>query len=575
MNPTDNQNIWQVNAGGQIYEARFEDLPQWIYEGSLLPQDLVKRGNLRWIEAGKVPALMQFFNAGKGESDHTVFSSTANNPNYYDQNNDPIQNFNHQSSNTSVAGNLPVNEPQLGLQASAEFVSNFDNPAFQAHAADSVSQKYEPAADEFNLMPTAHFCSLHPERASKYLCGTCGNGFCSGCPKSYGGTVKICPFCGAMCKSVEEVEVKFQAAAQYEYDVTKGFGVHDFFSALAYPFRFKASLFFGAIMYMIFYIGQSAIWMGNIFLIAASFFCFMLANMLTFGILANTIDNFAQGKVGVNFMPSFDDFSIWDDVLHPFFLSMGTILVSFGLFFAIVIGAFFWGMSQASTMMSDSVPDSQNAPFLYDKQNIVKNNPALKKQSELYGNRDVPDEDKIKQLQNNPNYNEEEEFKKLNELINEQRKKQLEAGLGQSPDTQRQQQEIIAQRILQNGAVILLLVVVSLIWGIFYYPAACCVAGYTRSFVATLKPSIGLETIKILGWDYAKIWLMTFLLFAAANIIIWLLRIIFLPFEMPTVGNLPAQIVGALFSFYFSVVFSVVLGFAIYKNADKLNLFRN
>ena len=51
MNITDYKEIWQVDAGGQIYEASFEEMAQWIFEGSILPQDMVKRGNLRWIEA--------------------------------------------------------------------------------------------------------------------------------------------------------------------------------------------------------------------------------------------------------------------------------------------------------------------------------------------------------------------------------------------------------------------------------------------------------------------------------------------------------------------------------------------
>ena len=54
---------WQVNVNGQIYETNFEGLVCWINEGALHPQDKVRRGNLRWLEAGKIPALFGFFNA--------------------------------------------------------------------------------------------------------------------------------------------------------------------------------------------------------------------------------------------------------------------------------------------------------------------------------------------------------------------------------------------------------------------------------------------------------------------------------------------------------------------------------
>ncbi len=57
------QETWEVEVGGQIYHAVYSELPDWIAEGSLQPGDLVRKGNLRWIEAGKVPGLMPLFNA--------------------------------------------------------------------------------------------------------------------------------------------------------------------------------------------------------------------------------------------------------------------------------------------------------------------------------------------------------------------------------------------------------------------------------------------------------------------------------------------------------------------------------
>lgn len=570
MNIIDSNEIWQVNAGGQIYEASFTELQNWILEGSLLPQDSVRKGKLRWIEAHKVPALTKFFNTvAHGEAQFSP-ANRNNTSNSFENNFEQTDNFTNRqekAANSYQTNVFPADATQFATQFSNENPARFGNQTTRLESENLHSQNTQSAPHEFNLMPSADFCSMHPETAAKYVCGTCGNGFCPVCPKSYGGTVKICPFCGAMCKSVQEVQIKLQTAAQYEYDVSKGFGFDDFFAALAYPFRFKSSLLFGAIMFMLFSVGQGAAWMGSIFLVAAGLFCYMLSNMLTFGIMANTIDNFAQGKVGVNFMPSFDDFSIWDDVLHPFFLSIGVYLVSFGLFIVIVFAGIYWSMSQASSMMNDSFSDSQT------KQ--IKNNPALKKQNELYGDQEMPDENGINRTQNNPSYNEEEEFRKINDLVNEQRKKQLEAGLGQTPETKREQREKFVQGMLKTGGVIVVFALLALIWGFFYFPAACCVAGYTRSFVATLNPSIGLETIKLLGWDYLKIWIMSFLLAIAANIVILLLGMIFAPFDMPTVGNIPAQIVGSFFSFYFSVVFSVVLAFALYKNADKLNLFKN
>src|SRR5688572_13861303 len=75
--------IWQAEVLGQIYETNLEELTQWITEGALLPDDKVRRGNLRWLEAGKVPPLMPFFNAkANGLAPPQVQTSTVNAGNF-------------------------------------------------------------------------------------------------------------------------------------------------------------------------------------------------------------------------------------------------------------------------------------------------------------------------------------------------------------------------------------------------------------------------------------------------------------------------------------------------------------
>jgi len=581
MNVTDFQEVWQIDAGGQIYEARFEEIAQWVFEGSLLPQDMVKRGNLRWIEARKVPALLKFFNAKEQGLPPPVFATTTDaqgvsgNPVEQPQNFAPPQSFTPNPYQTTISQPTENNfqAPQNPFDAPPT-AQNFQNQtSWQEPSFTQQNQQFnEPQPHEFNVLPTADFCSMHPDAPTAFLCGTCGNGFCPACPKSYGGTVKICPFCGAMCKSVKEVQAKTQAAFQYDADLSQGFGFGDFFNALAYPFRFKSSLFFGAIMFMFFTLGQGAGAMGSIFLMGAGLICWMLSNMLTFGVLANTVENFAQGKVGGNFMPSFDDFSLWDDVVHPFFLSIGVYLVSFGLVIVIIIGTVIWGLNQVSNSISQSYSPAENTKMT-DENSPFYNNPDFQNQRGLYGNGEMPDENAINNSRTNPD-DTEEEVRRVNELINEQRKKQLESGIGKTPETLQQERQQMIQGFMKTALPILILVVIGFLWGVFYFPAACCVAGYTRSFVATMNPAIGLETIKLLGWDYVKIWFMGLILLVASGIIGLILGLIFMPFDLPTFGNIPAKAVGAMIGFYFSVVFSVILGFALYKNADKMNLFK-
>src|SRR5689334_19349066 len=68
--------IWQVEVNGQIYEANFKELSEWIAEGALLKQDKVRRGNLRWLEAGKIPLLHGFFNAKEFGTTPPVLTET-------------------------------------------------------------------------------------------------------------------------------------------------------------------------------------------------------------------------------------------------------------------------------------------------------------------------------------------------------------------------------------------------------------------------------------------------------------------------------------------------------------------
>jgi hypothetical protein len=63
MNSANMKEIWQIDIGGQIYETDFEVMTQWILEGSVLPNDKLRCGNLRWVEARKIPALVPFFYA--------------------------------------------------------------------------------------------------------------------------------------------------------------------------------------------------------------------------------------------------------------------------------------------------------------------------------------------------------------------------------------------------------------------------------------------------------------------------------------------------------------------------------
>lgn len=541
MNSETTQELWQVEANGTVYDTNFAEMTSWIDNGTLDRTHKVRKGNLRWIEAGKVPSLMSVFNAKEnGQPIAPVITATMLAP-------------------TQLAGGSPHNPVN-------DINESFRNIVTDATPSDA--------------------CAMHADIPAAFVCGTCCNQFCQACPNSYGGTVKICPFCGAMCEPIAQKAAAASISSSNNYrtaPVGEGFGFGDLGAAIAYPFKFKTSLIMGAVMYAIFSIGQGAMGFGGIFMLFGALISFLMANTLTFGVLANTVENFSQGKIGLNFMPSFDDFSIWDDVVHPFFLSIGVYLVSFGPVIAVFLVAVFMIMGNISKEMNPIQEDTAKT-VVPDLPYASKAANQSQKVKELLNSQAEQQKKRIAAIENGEDPGpetfaraagvdpDEAEFERINNMITENRKAQLESTIGKAPDTVASERAALIKRILGYGAMFLILGGLCLLWGLFYFPAANIVAGYTRSFTATLNPSVGFDTIKRLGVDYVKILAFGLLLVLMSGFVGGVIGLIFGAFDMPAVGNIPAKAFGALFGFYFSVVFSCMIGFALFKNAHKLAL---
>lgn len=156
---------WQVETQGQIYEADFDELTQWIAEGAILPSDRVRRGNLRWLYAEKVPELQSFFNDNYNPSSLVITASTPEDMQFLSQ---------------------------------WEFESAAATGETQENAGDGN------VADLAAVEPQNEgVCFFHQESEAVYTCDICTNSFCKICPNSF-GTVKICPVCGAMCRDFDE-----------------------------------------------------------------------------------------------------------------------------------------------------------------------------------------------------------------------------------------------------------------------------------------------------------------------------------------------------------------------------------
>lgn len=531
---------WQVEVGGTVYEAQFAELPEWIGEGSLQPEDKVRRGNLRWIEARKVPQLVPFFNAkANGEPLPVVVSETV-----------------------QAAVSQTVAEPQTAVPAMpVPLVVPSANPVKQiAPAAEADSSR----------------CANHADVPSKYICSGCGGGFCKACPRSYGGSVRICPACGELCRDAEAVAAANVAACSAALGGdTFGFG--DLGYSFGHPFRFGTSLVLGGILYTFLSLGQSAAGLGGIFMVATALIAVMATNAISFGVLANTVDNFSKGAINSNFMPDFEDFSIWEDVVHPLFLSLAAYISSFGPFILAAIVGVYLIFSAVSSKVESINADLERIPgtHYYAQRDVAEQSSEVKRVLTEAADGKNEQIASVTQPTGEPTPVIDEDAREQEELwamAQQHRQAQLESVVGPSPETRDAQFQEFVSGFLQLAAPLVVVLMLTFLWGLLLYPAACAVAGYTRSFTATINPGTALNTIRHLGVDYVKLLLFGVILSIFSGIVIAIPTMILQPFDMPGVGNLPAKAVGAFIGFYFWAVYACLIGLMLFRNREKLAL---
>jgi len=336
------------------------------------------------------------------------------------------------------------------------------------------------------------------------------------------------------------------------------------------------------LMFAFFSVGRAILGFGGIFMIGSALMCWMLANTLTFGILANTVENMAAGRTGLNFMPTFEDFSAWDDVFQPFFLMIGVYISSFGPVAAVVLIALFAvagppsavvnGSGTADTGVSRSVvPELPYAAGAAEQSQRVRE--LLKKTADEQRVRTESINSGIVPTEPAANASSDQlPGDQINRMIAETQKAQLESAIGEAPDTAAARRSAMLRRFTGSGVVLLLLGGLSLIWAFFYYPAACAVAGYTQSFGAVVNPLVGLNTARRLGKDYLKLLLICICIAVVFVVASAVSGTVLSAFDLPGVGNVPAAVVDSVVSFYLYIVFAVVLGSLLYKGASRLEL---
>jgi uncharacterized membrane protein len=518
-----NSETWQVMTGGELFESDLESLKQWVADGGVQPTDKVRKGNLRWIEAIRVPALRPIFygeDLAPQEMPPAPVALSAQS-----------QTEINAQAHAGFAG-------QTSTSFSSQSETAFINPASdQTHTPQfdhaQGSQATTPAASNY-LPPTdAACCYNHPDLSPDYVCRVCNALFCAQCPKYMGGSkVPLCTLCGDLCKPFADL---INQSVRQEFQLS-GFGLSDFRQAVAYPLHNKIALFSGALLYG--------------FLLLAGWKGQMLAYAVLFASISLVVKQTAWGRFNNSFLPDFGSFSMLDDFLVPLGLGVGILIVTLGPILLLLLTLWFgWINNPAAAKMQFEQlqkEQEQNKFTPQDMQDIIKGSDPEKAAAAAK---------KLEAM--NPGAQLAEEMKKAEEA---HAKSDADNALA------------MFRRLTGIPIVMYLLLFLSLLWAFFYYPMALTVAGFTEQFSAVVNPLIGLDTMRRMGFVYVKAFGMYVVIGACELIVGMILSKALSAFDVPLIGNLPVRFLGGMTSFYFSLTLACVLGLALYKCADKLDI---
>jgi len=465
--------VWRVSTVEGIFETDLETLKQWILEGCVLPTDKVSKGNLSWIDAGRVPKLKGAFN---GEV---------------------------------TPAPEPVNNSSEAFADSGTSTTWVDPPGVAASASRAA-------------------CHNHPEADPEYVCRMCGAMFCKQCTKFATGRIPVCALCGDLCHEYRAVTEK---AARVHFQ-SSGFGFEDFARAIRYPFQHKAALVGGALIYGL--------------LMFAGFRGSIVAFVILFGCISHVISQVAWGRLNRSFMPDFSAFSFWDDLIVPMFLGIGITIVSWGPMVVLVLALMF-GVFGGPGLKSFALGNQAESV-----------GPSHEDLSALTD----PEADPAKLAAANQKL---QETRPGAEIARE-----AETSKARATDPAGPLRDLLP--LLAAGTFITLLLVVFIAWGVFYYPMALTVAGYTQSFGSVVNPLVGLDTIRRMGTTYFKAFGMVILVQVISFVAGMMIFIVTSPLTLPFMGNLVGNFINAIFTFYFNLVIACILGLSLFKCADRLGI---
>ena len=262
------QELWQIEVQNRIYQADTSELIEWIKEGSIQPDDKVRRGNLRWLNASRIPQLRIYFRTTVGDG----VAATASDATIEIERNGVIDGA---VEAAETIGSIPVSDPHAGRRT---------DPNYLKH------------------------CLRHAGKPTSFVCNVCGSPLCGECTNRF-GTVRLCSLCSGMCVTLEDFQhgTSITGALNKPYArktlekkrrASDGLGVREVVDAIKYALRLSTGRVFKLLLFVTVTVGMAAAFVQTIPAIAVAFVAFLLLLSLAFDILMTASKDYGHHDDG-------------------------------------------------------------------------------------------------------------------------------------------------------------------------------------------------------------------------------------------------------------------------------------
>src|SRR5436190_6070642 len=503
--------LWQIEVNDRVYDATIEEVIEWIHEGSVLPEDKVRRGSLRWLPASRVPEFYRHFLGSK--CDERIA--------------EPI-----------LISHNPGIEGTVITITSAETVADDPSPDDQT---DDNAQAVKSARQ---------FCASHLNVKAVYTCGTCDASLCSLCPNRF-GNVRICPSCGGMCLPFTDIEnadnihgalnkpyarKALQAEGASFFD--SRLGRKEILDALTLPFRHWKDLLLCSVFFsfLVFGIGLTAL--GDISAIAASVSCCLIATALMSTIFWKVSQNIRNGNTSATFFVPLRPKQFRTDFWRPFKLGLAALCVTFGVFAVLVVSAGLYAWYQFSSSVD-----------------LVE--------SEMRSTQ----ERTVRVLSIESLTDEKAEFEKT---LGQSRENLINSVLGREYSVENPTISKMTRSFMRLSVTFMMPLGFAFLFGMVMFPAACANAAYSGSIKRTMNPLAVLGSMKQSVFDYLKVlFISTIALSITAGSAFGVYNAAAV-YALALVALLGSVVVIGTIWFYFWVVFARLISNILPKEDDLL-----